>query len=710
MTALLKATALRVSFADRGLKSAFGPAPEVEVLHGVDFEIAPGECVGIVGESGSGKTTLGRALLGLVRPASGAIVFENRPIAGLAERELRPLRARMQMVFQNPLSAFNPRRTVGDSIAAPVEATGLAHGAAARALARAALDRAGLASTLFDRYPHQLSGGQRQRAGIARAIVTSPKFILADEILSGLDASTQAQILMLLRELRSELGLALAFIAHDLSVVRVLCSRVMVMLAGRVVEEGKTQPLFNWPRHAYTRQLLDAIPLPVVDREWLDRTPPAASRDTAAPPASYDRPVKLRRNPLMGEFIKVKARDGGKFRAYLATPDKGTGPGLVLLQEIFGVNAFMTDMADRFAEEGYVVLVPDIFWRLEPAVSLGYSDADVARGRELLRRLDMDQAVEDIGAAIRALRKRDEHKGKIGVLGYCLGGTLAYLAAAREDVDCAVSYYGSGVDAHLDEAKAARCPLAFHLAGDDAHAPPAARERIKQAFRKRKDVSVFVYPGARHAFANHHRDTYDKPADLMAYSRSLTLLRSVMGPVYDLGHLWDMHCYHEFATRDVDATMQTMVAEPYVNHVPTMTGGVGHDNVKRFYKYHFVDANPDDTKLVPISRTIGSDRVVDEMLFCFTHSREIDWMLPGIKPTGRYVEIPLVAIVRFRGDKLYSEHIYWDQASVLHQIGVLNAKGLPVAGIETAKKLLDETRPSNDLMADRWRTSDGKPT
>jgi carboxymethylenebutenolidase len=171
-----------------------------------------------------------------------------------------------------------------------------------------------------------------------------------------------------------------------------------------------------------------------------------------------------------------------------------------------------------------------------------------------------------------------------------------------------------------------------------------------------------------------------------------------------------MHCYHEFATRDVDATMKTMVAEPYVNHIPTMTGGVGHDHLKRFYKYHFVDANPDDTKLIPISRTIGSDRVVDEMLFCFTHTREIDWMLPGIKPTGKYVEIPLVAIVCFRGDKLYNEHIYWDQASVLHQIGVLNGKGLPVAGVETAKKLLDETRPSNELMADQWRRSDGKPT
>ena len=151
-----------------------------------------------------------------------------------------------------------------------------------------------------------------------------------------------------------------------------------------------------------------------------------------------------------------------------------------------------------------------------------------------------------------------------------------------------------------------------------------------------------------------------------------------------------------------------MVAQPYVNHIPTMTGGVGHDDLQRFYKYHFIPKTPKDTKLIPISRTIGADRVVDEMLFCFTHDIEIDWMLPGVAPTGKYVEIPLVAIVSFRGDKLYNEHIYWDQASVLVQIGLLKADGLPVAGVETARKLVDETLPSNTLMK-RWSESKGKP-
>jgi carboxymethylenebutenolidase len=153
--------------------------------------------------------------------------------------------------------------------------------------------------------------------------------------------------------------------------------------------------------------------------------------------------------------------------------------------------------------------------------------------------------------------------------------------------------------------------------------------------------------------------------------------------------------------------MKTMVAEPYVNHVPTMTGGVGHTQLKRFYQHHFIPKCPQDTRLVPISRTIGADRIVDEMLFCFTHDIEIDWMLPGVKPTGKYVEIPLVAIVNFRGDKLYHEHIYWDQASVLVQIGLLDPKSLPTAGIETAKKIVDEKQPSNTLMR-RWAESEAR--
>ena len=177
---------------------------------------------------------------------------------------------------------------------------------------------------------------------------------------------------------------------------------------------------------------------------------------------------------------------------------------------------------------------------------------------------------------------------------------------------------------------------------------------------------------------------------------------------HDLVALWEEHTRTEFETRDVDATMATMVKEPYVNHIPTMTGGVGHDQLKRFYKYHFIGANPPDTSLVPISRTVGADSLVDEMIFSFTHTSEIDWMLPGVAPTGRRVEIPLVAIVQFRDGKVAHEHIYWDQASVLVQIGLLDPAGLPAAGVETARKTLDRTRPSNELMPN-WRSSEGKP-
>lgn len=179
-------------------------------------------------------------------------------------------------------------------------------------------------------------------------------------------------------------------------------------------------------------------------------------------------------------------------------------------------------------------------------------------------------------------------------------------------------------------------------------------------------------------------------------------------PDHDLVALWEAHCRHEFETRDVDATMATMVASPYVNHVPTMTGGVGHDQLKRFYKHHFIGGNPPDTALTPVSRTVGADQIVDEMLFSFTHTSEVDWMLPGVPPTGRKVEIPLVAIVRFVGDKVAHEHIYWDQASVLVQIGLLDPTGLPVAGVATARKVVDKTQPSNELMK-RWAASEGKP-
>jgi|ERR1700712_1032937 carboxymethylenebutenolidase len=168
----------------------------------------------------------------------------------------------------------------------------------------------------------------------------------------------------------------------------------------------------------------------------------------------------------------------------------------------------------------------------------------------------------------------------------------------------------------------------------------------------------------------------------------------------DLVALWETHCRYEFEVRDVEATMATMVPEPYVNHIPTMTGGVGHDELKNFYASHFIGSNPPDFAMTPVSRTVGIDSIVDEFVVRFTHTTAVDWMLPRVAPTGRRVEIPMVAIVRFQGDKLVHEHIYWDQASVLVQIGLLDPAGLPVTGAQQARKVQDKTMPSNGLMQD----------
>ncbi len=402
----------------------------------------------------------------------------------------------------------------------------------------------------------------------------------------------------------------------------------------------------------------------------------------------------------MGKMIQITAKDGGTFQAYQAVPASGSGPGIVLAQEIFGINKTMTDMADYYAEEGYVVLVPDLFWRQEPRVNLNDSnESDMGKALQLYQGFNHDSGVEDIDATLTALRALPEFTGKTGVLGFCLGGALAYLTACRCRVDVAVGYYGVGLDGYLGEANKIQGSLTLHFAELDQYCPPEARAAIFAALENKENVSLYLYPGVDHAFARKGGSHFHKPSALIAHERSIAAFRKEIGPHYDLSYLWDKHCEYEFASRDVDKTMATMVAEPYVNHIPTLTGGVGYKHLHRFYKNHFVDSNPADTKLISISRTIGASQIVDELLFCFTHTCEIDWMLPGIQATGKYVEIPLVAIVKFRGDKLYHEHIYWDQASVLVQIGVLNPGGLPVAGIETAKKLLDETLPSNELMS-----------
>lgn len=403
---------------------------------------------------------------------------------------------------------------------------------------------------------------------------------------------------------------------------------------------------------------------------------------------------------MTGQTIQIQAADGsGGFRGYLAAPASGHGPGLVIAQEIFGVNQTMREVADHYAEEGYVVLVPDLFWRQQPGVELdSTTEAGMQQAFGFYGGFDEAKGVDDVQAAITVLRARPEVTGKVGVLGFCLGGKLAYLAACRTDADVAVAYYGVGIEAALGEADKVRCPLLLHIAELDRFCPPEARAQVLQALGGRPGITLHVYAGMDHAFARRGGDHYHRPSALLAHERSIAALKAAIGPHPDLSALWDKHCEYEFGTRNVDDTMATMVAEPYVNHIPTMTGGVGHAELRRFYTHHFVNSNPPDTALTPISRTVGATQVVDELLFSFTHTTEIPWMLPGVAPTGKRVEVPLLAVIKFRGDKLYHEHIYWDQASVLVQVGLLDPKLLPVAGVETARKLLDETLPSNTLM------------
>ena len=256
---------LRLSLSDMTAKPLMGAAPLIDILHGLSFTIPKGAVVGIVGGSGSGKSTLGRALVRLLEPSGGQILFDGTDITHLPERDVRPLRRRFQMIFQDPMSSLNPRHRVGTIIAEPLRLHGF--DAIPDRVTRA-LDQVGLARAFATRYPHELSGGQRQRVGIARAIALEPDFILADEIVSGLDVSSQAQVLNLLERLVRELGLTLAFISHDLSVIRRLCQRTIVLYRGEIVEDRPTAGLFADPQAAYTRELLDAIPLPDPAQAW----------------------------------------------------------------------------------------------------------------------------------------------------------------------------------------------------------------------------------------------------------------------------------------------------------------------------------------------------------------------------------------------------------------------------------------------------------
>jgi ABC-type oligopeptide transport system ATPase subunit len=238
----------------------------VKAVDDVSFEIAGGEVLGLVGESGSGKSTTGRLILRLIEPTAGKVLYDGKSVFDLPRDEMRELRKQMQIVFQDPYGAFNPRMTVGAILGEALQLRGVSTRAARDAEARKFLEMVQMPQNILSRYPHEFSGGQRQRIGIARALAVEPKFIVADEPVSALDVSTQAEIVNLLLDLQQRLNLTMLFISHDLSVIKVLCDRVVVMQSGKIVEAGASAQIFDNPQQQYTRELLAAIPIPDPER------------------------------------------------------------------------------------------------------------------------------------------------------------------------------------------------------------------------------------------------------------------------------------------------------------------------------------------------------------------------------------------------------------------------------------------------------------
>ncbi|MCX7048331.1 MAG: ATP-binding cassette domain-containing protein [Candidatus Sumerlaeota bacterium] len=292
----------------------------VRASDNVSFDLMPGETLGLVVESGSGKTTTGRTILRALDPTSGHVFFrvngKTVDLARLSDRSLKPLRLRMQMIFQDPFSSLNPRMTVGDIVSEPLIIHRQARGSELEDRVAEMLKRVGLKPEHRHRYPHAFSGGQRQRIGIARALILRPSFVVCDEAVSALDVSVQAQVINLLCDLQKELGLAYLFIAHDLSVVRHICDRVAVMYAGKIVEIAKTEEIFKQPLHPYTKALLSAVPNPDPDvRMRFDLKGEVADPGNLPPGCAFHPRCAERTELCFCEEVVLNEQKGGRYVA-----------------------------------------------------------------------------------------------------------------------------------------------------------------------------------------------------------------------------------------------------------------------------------------------------------------------------------------------------------------------------------------------------------
>jgi carboxymethylenebutenolidase len=360
-----------------------------------------------------------------------------------------------------------------------------------------------------------------------------------------------------------------------------------------------------------------------------------------------------------------------KARAY-GTPAGEAAAGLLLLAGSDGVDESIAAWSDRFAQDGYGV------------VAMSGTKPETA---------------------LALLRGRVREGAGIGVVAQGAGAAMA-LALAEQGAVSAVVIHGVAPESAAVLSRVS-CPVAVHLAAPDLVAG-AALAPLRALVPAKPMLRLYEYPGCGERFFDRLAPEYEPHAASLAHTRSLGTLRPAIGPQYDLARLLYEHLREEFVTHDADATMATMIDSPYVNHVPTLTGGVGHDMLKRFYKYHFIPKLPEKRRNTYLSETVGADTVVLEFVTTFIHDTEIDYLLPGIPPTGKEVQIPTVVIAKFQGDKLYHEHIYWDQASILAQLGLIDPKGLPIAGVAEARKMLDQSLPANELMAS-WSTSEDKP-